>query len=110
MTKTGFDNKQTSYNRWILSNKTKYLEFQKKLNSLVPNDHNFFLVRMKFKSSDGSQNTFVYQPTLDTLELKKDKVTDYVLSWKWKEVYNSKLESLCTAFLNSINFLEIEWE
>ena len=46
MTKTGFDNKQTSYNRWILSNKTKYLEFQKKLNSLVPNDHNFFLVRM----------------------------------------------------------------
>ena len=24
---------------------------------------------------------FVYQPTLDTLELKNDKDADYVLSW-----------------------------
>ena len=27
---------------------------------------------------------FLYQPTLDVLELKKDKDTDYVLSWKSK--------------------------
>ena len=27
---------------------------------------------------------FVYQPTLDSLELKKDKGTDYVLSWRTK--------------------------
>ena len=40
---------------------------------------------------------FVYQPTLDTFELKKDKVTDYNLSWKSKGVYNSKLKSLYTA-------------
>ena len=26
--------------------------------------------------------TFVYQPAHDTLELKKDKGTDYVLCWK----------------------------
>ena len=37
---------------------------------------------------------FVYQPTLDILELKKDKVTDCVLSWKSKGVYNSKLKSI----------------
>ena len=47
---------------------------------------------MYFTSNDKSQNTFVYQPTLDTLELKKDKDTDYALSWKSKAVYNSKLE------------------
>ena len=29
-----------------------------------------------FLGDDGSQNMFVYQPTLDTLELKNDKGTD----------------------------------
>ena len=42
----------------------------------------FFLERMYFTSNDGSQNTFVYQSILDTLELIKDKGTDYNLSWK----------------------------
>ena len=46
--------------------------------------------------------TFVYQPTLDTLELKKDKGTDYILSSKSNGVYNSKLKPLYTAFLYSI--------
>ena len=33
VTKTDFDDKLTSFNRKITSNKTKYLEVQKKLNS-----------------------------------------------------------------------------
>ena len=37
-----------------------------------------FLNRIYFPSNDGSQNTFVYQPILDTLELKEDKGIDYV--------------------------------
>ena len=45
---------------------------------------------------------FVYQRTFDTLELKKDKGTDYVLSWKSNGVYNSKLKPLYTAFSHSI--------
>ena len=44
----------------------------------------------------------LYQPTLDTLELRKDKGTDYVLSWKSKGVYTSKFKPLYTAFLHSI--------
>ena len=72
--------------RNITSIKTKYLEVQKKLNSLITKDYNFFLGRIYFTSNDGSQNTFVYQPTIDTLELKTNKSTDYVLSWKSKEV------------------------
>ena len=55
-------------------NKTKYLEVQKKLNSLITNDHNFFLGGMYFTSNDWSQNTFAYQPILDKLQLKKTKV------------------------------------
>ena len=44
----------------------------------------------------------VYQATLDMLELKKDKGINYVLSWKSKGEYNSKLKPLYTAFLYSI--------
>ena len=40
---------------------------------------------MYFASNYGSQNTFVYQPTFDKLEFKKDKGTDHVLSWKSNE-------------------------
>ena len=49
---------------------------------------------------------FIYQPTLNTLELNKNKGTDYVLSWKSKGVFNSKLKSLYTAFLCGIKISE----
>ena len=57
---------------------------------------------MYFTSNDGSQNMFIYQPTLNMLEFKKAKGTYYVLSWKSKGVDTSKLKPLCTAFLHSI--------
>ena len=52
-------------------------------------------------SDDGSQNMFVYQPTLNTLEIKEDKGADYVVDWKSKEIYSSKLTPLYTAFAHS---------
>ena len=51
--KTDFDNKITRFNRKITSNKTKYLEFQKKLNSLTTKGYIFFLGRIYFTSNDG---------------------------------------------------------
>ena len=104
--KTDFDNKLTSFNKRITSNKIKQLEAQKKLNSPITKHYNLFLGRIYFTSNGGSQNIFVYQPTLDTLELKKDKGTDYVLSWKSKGVFNAKLKQLYTAFLHSIKLSE----
>ena len=77
VTKTNFDKELTSFNRKITWDRTKYLEFQKKLNNLITKVYNFFLGRIYFTSNDGSQNAFVYQPTLNTLELKKG--TDYVV-------------------------------
>ena len=44
---------------------------------------------------------FVYQTTFDTLQLKKDKGTNYVLSWKSKRVYTSKHNPLYTVFLHN---------
>ena len=82
MTKNDFDNKLTTFNRKITSNKTKYLEVQKKVNSLITKDYNFFLGKIYFTSNYGSHSRFAYQPTLDMLQFKKDKGIDYVLSWK----------------------------
>ena len=49
---------------------------------------------------------FVYQSTLDMLELKKDKGADYVLSLKSKRVYTSKIKPLFIGFLYSIKLPE----
>ena len=49
---------------------------------------------------------FIYLPTLDALEIQKDKGTNYVLSWKLKGIFNSELNPLYTAFLNSIKLSE----
>ena len=68
---------------------------------LQTHDLSYFLCK-KFFGDDGSQNRFVYQLILDTLELKKDKSTDYVLSRKSKEVHTFKLNLLKIAFLYSI--------
>ena len=38
VTKSDFDNKLTSFNKRIISNKTKHLEVQKKLNGLMTKD------------------------------------------------------------------------
>ena len=46
MNKTDFDNKLTSFNKRMDSNKTKHLEVQKKLYIILARDHNFFLGRI----------------------------------------------------------------
>ena len=68
MNKADFGNNLTSFNKWITSNKTKYLGVQKELGSLITKSYNFCFGRIYFASNDGSHNTFVYQPTLDALE------------------------------------------
>ena len=47
--KTDFDIKVTSFNKGITSNKTTYLELQKKLNSLIKKSYNFFWQNFLFK-------------------------------------------------------------
>ena len=59
-----------------------------------------------FFVDDGSQNWFVYQPTVETL----NKSTDSVLSCKSKGLYTSQLNPLYTAFLHNIKLSDIDWE
>ena len=63
--KTDFDNKQTSFNRRITSNKIKCLEVQKKLSSLMKKDDNFFLGIIYFRINDGSRSTLACQLTFN---------------------------------------------
>ena len=102
VTKTDFDNKLTSFNKRITSNKTKHLEVQKKLDSLITKDYGFFSGWIYFTSNYGSQNMFVYQPTFNVLELKIDKFAEYIIGLKSKGVYNSKLIASYDAFLPSV--------
>ena len=71
MNKNDFDNKLTSFNKHITSNNAKHLEVQKELNGLITKGY-YFSGRICFASNDGSQNTFVCQPTLDDWELIKN--------------------------------------
>ena len=106
VSKTDFDNELIAFNRSIISNKTKYLEVQKKLNSLTAKD--FFLTQNFFISNDGSQNMFGYQPTVDSLELKKTKLLIMFLA-KNERVYI--LPNLSNYILFSCiaqNLLDIE--
>ena len=97
MNKNDFYNELISFNRNITSHKTKYLGVQNKFNSLIRKSYNSFLVRICFTSNDKYQNLF-YQPTLDTLQVKNNKGTDYVLNCKSKGVFNSKLKPLYNLF------------
>ena len=86
--KADFYNEITRFKKQTTSNKTRHLDIQKKLNSVITKYYTFFFGRIYFTSNDGSQNTFVYQLTFHLLELKKDKGIDDVLSKKSKGVYN----------------------
>ena len=45
---------------------------------------------------------FVYQPTFNALDIKKDKGTDYLIGWESKGVYTPEIILLHTAFLHRI--------
>ena len=58
-----------------------------------------------FFGDNVSQNMFVYQPTFNLLELKKYKGTDFVIGWKSKCLFESKLLPLRGTFLPNKKYL-----
>ena len=69
-----------------------------KVKMLPPKGCNFLLGKMHFTSDDGFQNIVAYQPVFNTLKYK-NMTTEYVISWKSKVAYNSKLSVLNSDFL-----------
>ena len=75
-----------------------------KVKLLSTKDYSFLLGRMHFTSGDGFQNMFVHQPTFNTLKYK-NMSSEYIISWKSKGVYNSKLTELNSNFLLTLSIL-----
>ena len=69
-----------------LATKVELKAEQDEIVKLETHDLSYLLGKIFF-GDDGSQNVFIYQRKLSTLELKKDKGTNYVFSWKSKGVY-----------------------
>ena len=58
---------------------------------------------MYFTGDDEFQNMFVYQPTFNTIKCKNTS-TEYVITWKSKRVYNSKLTAINNDFAPNIKY------
>ena len=43
-----------------------------------------------------------FQTTFSTFDLKEDKDTEYIIAWKSKGLFKSRLEPLCKAFSPNI--------
>ena len=71
-----------------LATKAELKAEQDKIATLQMHDLSYFIGNNLGRGGyDGSQNTFVYQPALSMLQLKKVKGIDYVISWKSKGVF-----------------------
>ena len=81
MNKTDFDTKLTGFNKRINSNKRKQLVTENELKRLKKIDLSCFRGNL-FWTTMVFQNMFVYQPTLNTLQIKYEKTSENVISWK----------------------------
>ena len=80
---------------------------QKKL--ITTKDYNIFLGRLYFTSNDESQNTFVFQPSLNTLEFKIGKVLILLLVGNQRGYIILNLIHYILLSWIVQNFLNKEW-
>ena len=84
MTKTDFDNKLSSLNRKITSNKTKLLLIENKLKKLKTFDSIYFRGKSHFEV-DGKQNYLVFQPMYRYFKrVISVGTSNYIYFWKSK--------------------------
>ena len=87
-----------------LGTKAELKAEQRKIVKLHEFDSSYFQGNNLFGDDGFQQNMFVYQPTVNTLELINDKNTEYVTGWKSKAFFKSKLLPLHGAFFPDIKY------
>ena len=105
ITKTDFEATLSSLNRKITQNKTKHLLVENELKKLKTFDSSYFIGKSHFEE-DGTQNYLVFQPINRYFKIGN---SDYVLSWKSKELSAESITppSAPNNFLNpSLNYLD----
>ena len=65
-----------------------------------------YVVLNYFKINDGLQNMFVYEPTFSTI---KHHNTEYIISWRTKRLYTTKLTSISNGLLPDIVCFNKKW-
>ena len=83
ITATDFDAKLSSLNRKISANKSKNLLVENDLKKLKTFDSSYFIGKSHFEE-DSTQNYLVFQPINTYFKVISN--TDYVWSWKSKEL------------------------
>ena len=73
-----------------MSVRSKMRKNEKKKEKLKISDLSYFLGK-NFFGDDAFQNIFVYQPTFSKLGLKEGKRTEYIIAWKSKGLFKSRL-------------------
>ena len=92
VTKTDFDTKLQSFNKKIISNKTKNLLVETELKNLEKFDAVYFRGRNYF-DGDGTQNYLVFQPVYKYFETVGSETS----SWESKGLYSEKISSVTTS-------------
>ena len=83
-----------SLNRKITQNKTKHLLVENELNKLKTFDSGYFIGKSHF-GEDGTQNYLVFQPMYRYFKMITN--TDYILSWKSKELSAESIKPPATS-------------
>ena len=80
-TKVGeIENKKISFNRKIVSNKTKGITLENELKKLKTFDLSYFRSKNNF-DEDGNQNYYIFQPISKYLKVSNVSDINYILSW-----------------------------
>ena len=92
ITKTDFDNKLSSLNRKIVSNKSKHLVIENDLKKIKTFDLGYFIGKSHF-DEDGAQRYLIFQPILKSFTLN----SNWIIKWKSKGLSNESLEVVSTS-------------
>ena len=106
VTKTDFNNKLSSLNRKIISNKTKNLVTENELKKLKTFDSVYFRGKRHFEK-DGTQNWLVFQPMQRYFKIF-DAGNRNILTWKSKGLFDESIKVATTSnrILNpTLNFV-----
>ena len=95
VTKTDFDNKLSSLNKRITSNKTIHLIVENELKKLETFDSIYFRDKSRFED-DGTRNWLVFQPTQRYFKTFSANISN-VLSWKSKVLSDESIKLPTTS-------------
>ena len=89
----------------VTSNRNELNELSKKVKAISTKDYSFFLGRISCRNYYELQNTFVYQLGFRVIKYYNTR-TGYIIIWRSKGVYNTKLIPIKNDYFPNIKYFE----